>query len=98
MTVKTFEEALHAKLDVPRQVKSARSECACLIASDIGEYDTCGHLCKYCYANTDPSLVRSNMRLHDPKSPFLIGGSLPDDVIHEAEQKSWIDRQIRLDI
>ena len=22
----------------------------------------------------------------------------PDDVIHEADQKSWIDRQLRLDI
>lgn len=98
MTVRTFEEALHARLSVPGHLKGGRSECACLIGGDIGEYDTCGHLCRYCYANTDPSLVRTNMRLHDPKSPFLIGGSLPDDVIHEAEQKSWLDRQLRLDI
>jgi hypothetical protein len=31
-------------------------------------------------------------------SPFLTGESFPDDVIHDADQKSWIDRQLRLDI
>ena len=35
-------------------------------------------------------LVRENMKKHDPKSPFLTGNSLSDDVIHEAEQKSWL--------
>jgi len=55
-------------------------------------------LCRYCYANTDPDLVRQNMKKHDPKSPFLLGGYTPDDIIHEADQKSWIDKQLRLDI
>ena len=64
----------------------------------VGAYDTCGHLCRYCYANTDPDLVRENMRKHDPKSPFLLGDLNPEDVIHDADQKSWIDRQMRLDI
>ena len=26
--------------------------------ADIGAYDTCGHLCKYCYANADVNLVK----------------------------------------
>lgn len=34
---------------------------------------------------------------HNPKSPFLIGESMSGDVIHEAEQKNWIDRQLRFD-
>ena len=38
------------------------------------------------------------MLKHDPKSPFLLGDLNPEDVIHEADQKSWIDRQMRLDI
>lgn len=38
------------------------------------------------------------MRKHDPSSPFLLGGSMSGDVIHEAQQKSWIDGQMRLDI
>jgi hypothetical protein len=38
------------------------------------------------------------MRQHDPSSPFLLGGSTPQDIIHEAKQKSWLDGQICLDI
>ena len=99
MTVKTFETALGAHLDVPKQSKNQRNnECACLLGSDIGAYDTCGHLCRYCYANSNVMLVKENMKSHDPKSPFLIGNSLPGDIIHEARQKSWLDRQMRLEV
>lgn len=99
MTVRTFETALHANLDVPKKKNNQRNgQCACLLGVDIGAYDTCGHLCKYCYANTDAVLVKENMRAHDPASPFLLGSSMPEDVIHEAQQKSWIDGQMRLDI
>lgn len=97
MTVNTFETALHAYLDVPKRKNNQRNgQCACLLGVDIGTYDTCGHLCKYCYTNENAVLVRENMRKHDPVSPFLIGKSMPEDVIHEAQQKSWIDRQLRL--
>ena len=99
MTVKTFETALHERLDVPRQSRNQRNnECACLLGADIGAYDTCGHLCRYCYANTSAVLVKRNMKMHNPNSPFLIGNSQPGDVIHEAEQKSWLDMQMRLEI
>ena len=102
MTIKTFETALQADLDVPKtkiaQMNQRKGECACLLGTDIGAYDTCGHLCKYCYANTNAALVRENMKKHDTKSPFLIGNSLPGDVIHEAKQKSWIDRQMKLEL
>ena len=98
MTVKTYEKALHANLDVPRRGTNQRNgECACLLGTDIGAYDTCGHLCRYCYANVHADLVRKNMRRHDPRSPFLIGGELPGDVIHEAAQRSWMDHQLRLE-
>ena len=99
MTVNTYETALDSHLNVPKKGRNQRNgECACLLGTDIGAYDTCGHLCRYCYANTDPDLVRQNMKKHDPKSPFLLGGYTPDDIIHEADQKSWIDKQLRLDI
>lgn len=97
MTVGTFEKILHARLDVPKS-KSPRSQCACLIGGDIGAYDTCGHLCRYCYANANAAAVRHNMHLHDPRSPFLIGNSLPGDRIHQAKQQSWIDAQLTLDL
>jgi len=97
MTVNTFETALHAYLDVPKRKTNQRNgQCACLLGVDIGAYDTCGHLCKYCYANTNAAFVKENMRKHDPLSPFLLGKSMPEDVIHEAQQRSWIDRQLRL--
>lgn len=99
MTVHTFETALHANLDVPKRKNNQRNgQCACLLGVDIGAYDTCGHLCKYCYANTNALLVKENMKKHDPSSPFLLGGHMPGDIIHEAQQKSWIDGQMRLDL
>jgi hypothetical protein len=99
MTRQTFEKALHARLDVPKRKTNQRNgECACLLGVDIGAYDTCGHLCRYCYANANAALVRENMKKHDPSSPFLLGNSNPQDIIHEAKQKSWIDRQISLGI
>ena len=96
MTVNTFETALDAHLDVPkRKINQRNGQCACLLGVDIGAYDTCGHLCKYCYANSNTGLVKENMKKHNPMSPFLLGESMPGDVIHEAKQESWIDHQLR---
>ncbi|MGN0241108.1 MAG: DUF1848 domain-containing protein [Candidatus Weimeria sp.] len=95
MTVQTCEKAIHRRLSVPKMA-GARKECACIITCDIGAYNTCGHLCRYCYANYSAELVRHNMSLYDPDSPFLIGGSEPDDHIHEAVQKSWKDDQMSI--
>lgn len=97
MTLETFETALHGHLDAPK-MKSARKECACYLGSDIGAYDTCGHLCRYCYANTNAALVRENIRRHDSKSPFLLGSLKPGETIHQAKQESWLDRQMRLEL
>ena len=97
MTVNTFETALHVHLDVPKRKTNQRNgQCACLLGVDIGAYDTCRHLCKYCYANSNTRLVKENMKKHNPMSPFLIGESMPGDVIHEAKQESWIDHQLNL--
>ena len=65
MTVKTYETALHEHLNVPKRSKNQRNgECACLLGADIGAYDTCGHLCRYCYANANTEAVKVNMRKH----------------------------------
>ncbi len=95
MTVETYEKALGFDLNVPKW-KPARKECSCFMGNDIGAYDSCGHLCRYCYANTSAAAVEKNRKLHDPLSPFLLGGSRPGDRIHEAEQRSWADRQLKL--
>ena len=97
MTQKVFESAAGENLILPK-VQRNRKECACYITNDIGAYNTCGHFCRYCYANADRNTILRNMRIHDPKSPFLIGHQQPEDVIHEPRQVSWIDPQMRLDI
>jgi hypothetical protein len=99
MTVQTFETALHSYLNVPKKKTNQRNgQCACLLGVDIGAYDTCGHLCRYCYANTNAARVKENMKRHNPLSPFLLGEAMPGDVIHQAEQVSWLDRQMRLEL
>lgn len=40
--------------------KGQRMECGCIVSKDIGQYDTCPHLCAYCYANTSPKVVMKN--------------------------------------
>lgn len=97
MKISDYEQAIGAKLLVPKR-KNAREACACYLGGDIGAYNTCRHLCRYCYANAEPEIVLANSALHDPASPFLIGNYRPDDEIHDVPQKSWIDRQIRLEL
>lgn len=99
MTAELFERAIMCGLDVPKvSGKRARQECACLLGSDIGAYNTCGHLCRYCYANYDEETVRQNMKRHDPQSLLLIGELRAEDVVHEAKQMSWRDGQMRLEL
>ena len=95
MTVETFEKALHSPLAIPKK-KGARQECACLLGNDIGAYNTCGHLCKYCYANYSAKIVKDNMKKHDVSSSLLIGNLQKSDRVHEAKQKSWLDHQLKL--
>ena len=95
MTVATYEKAIGQKLIVPNK-KPARKECACYISGDIGAYDSCGHLCRYCYANNDIDAVKRNMKLNDPNSPFLIGNYQEGDIIHDVKMESYIDNQLSL--
>ena len=38
-----------------------RKECGCIVSKDIGAYNTCAHLCTYCYANTSERTVMKNI-------------------------------------
>ena len=95
MTQQIYENAIHMSLDMPKK-QSLRKECACYLGNDIGAYNSCPHMCKYCYANYDEKSVRLNRINHNPKSAFLIGDDMPNDKVHKTVQKSWINGQISL--
>lgn len=92
MSQEIIEKSINCKLETPKK-KNLRQECNCLMGSDIGAYNTCGHLCKYCYANANKNLVIENMKKHNEDSPFLIGNYESGDKITEAKQKTWITYQ-----
>ena len=56
-------------------------KCQCVQMVDIGDYNSCMHMCKYCYANYDEKAVSSNFERHDDNSSLLIGSIQSDDVI-----------------
>jgi DNA repair photolyase len=49
-----------------------RKGCGCYYSLDIGAYDSCPHLCWYCYANSHPALVKKRRASHRPESEFLV--------------------------
>lgn len=92
MRISDYEKAIGKQLNAPKR-KGARAECACYLSCDIGAYNTCRHLCRYCYANAEVGKVLANSRRHDPVSPFLIGNYMEGDEIHDVPQQSWINEQ-----
>ena len=44
--------------------KGQRQFCGCILSKDIGEYNTCPHLCEYCYANASKDRAVRNWKEH----------------------------------
>ena len=84
-----IEDLLGVKLVVSKD-PTQRKECGCVQSIDIGEYNTCAHGCKYCYANFREETVSSNRAAHDPKSPLLVGCLGPDDKVTDRKLFSFI--------
>ncbi len=60
------------------EVKCMKNErlrmiCGFMVSKDIGMYNTCRHLCVYCYANTSKEAVLKNKDKHNDESESIIG-------------------------
>ena len=97
-TVMQFSKELIERITNVRLSKNVhqilRKHCSCLPTRDIGYYNSCPNLCKYCYANYDEKTVQKNFLQHDKNSSFLIGNSRPNDIIQQAKQETFKDSQL----
>lgn len=84
-----IEDLLGVKLVVSKD-PNQRKECGCVQSIDIGEYNTCAHGCKYCYANFKEGVVARNRAAHNPLSPLLVGELGPEDKVTERKLFSFV--------
>lgn len=71
----TIQSDMFAALETDRvklKDPGQRAECGCVFSKDIGQYNTCAHLCVYCYANTSEKVVRKNINMLSSESDSII--------------------------
>ena len=90
MTKRILERAVGCSLNPPSE-KNPRRDCDCLTGRDIGAYNSCLSECKYCYANRKPEIPKNVIKLHDEKSPLLLGHIKENDKLIDTEVIRYIE-------
>ena len=71
----TLDNGLQAIIKSNNKDKGQRLFCGCMKSKDIGQYNTCPHMCEYCYANTSKESALANYQTHqnNPHAETIIG-------------------------
>lgn len=59
-----LDNGRYAVINKNNKDKGQREFCGCMKSKDIGQYNTCIHMCEYCYANTSKQIAAMNYRCH----------------------------------
>lgn len=70
-----LDNGCYAIINKSNKDSGQREFCGCMKSKDIGQYDTCPHLCEYCYANTTKAAALANYECHrhNPLGETIIG-------------------------
>ena len=90
-TTREILEQAHNVVYKNVKANGIRENCHCIPSRDIGAYNSCLSECKYCYANRKPEIPKNVIKLHDEKSPLLLGHLKEEDNLIDTKAIRYIE-------